>query len=81
MSRNHSHHLSLGHLRLSPMTLITQVSSMLSYSISLQHLQHLQHLQNLRPPRRCVGMIVNGDLWKVIPSQVMRLSMGDQQGG
>lgn len=75
MSRNHSHHLSLGHLRLSPMTLITQVSSMLSYSISLQH------LQNLRPPRRCVGMIVNGDLWKVIPSQVMRLSMGDQQDG
>ena len=57
------------------MTLITQVSSMLSYSISLQH------LQNLRPPRRCVGMIVNGDLWKVIPSQVMRLSMGDQQDG
>ena len=78
MSRNHSHHLSLGHLRLSPMTLITQVSSMLSYSISLQH---LQNLQNLRPPRRCVGMIVNGDLWKVIPSQVMRLSMGDQQDG
>jgi len=75
MSRNHSHHLSLGHLRLSPMTLITQVSSMLSYSISLQHLQHL------RPLRRCVGMIVNGDLWKVIPSQVMRLSMGDQQDG
>ena len=72
MSRNHSHHLSLGHLRLSPMTLITQVSSMLSYSISLQH---------LRTPRRCVGMIVNGDLWKVIPSQVMRLSMGDQQDG
>ena len=60
------------------MTLITQVSSMLSYSISLQH---LQYLQNLRPPRRCVGMIVNGDLWKVIPSQVMRLSMGDQQDG
>ena len=75
MSRNHSHHLSFGHLRLSPMTLITQVSSMLSYSISLQNLQHL------RPPRRCVGMIVNGDLWKVIPSQVMRLSMGDQQDG
>ena len=78
MSRNHSHHLSLGHLRLSPMTLITQVSSMLSYSISLQH---LHFLLIRRPPRRCVGMIVNGDLWKVIPSQVMRLSMGDQQDG